>query len=747
MKNNSMKRIQLMMASMLIASVAFAQTSLPTSWNFDDPQPAGWTEELSNNPGNTRYTNGSVGAACKLDGDDEYVVVHFSDVCGGVTYDLIGQSSASNDIFTVEESADGVNWTDLRVFLQADLDAASAFTEFTDAPLATSRYVRWYFTEKQSGRNVGLDEITLIAQVPTTAQEIAINSAGESVVNNSTFVIGNTAQTTFTIENANLAGGSDLNITDAQITGTNAAEFTLSSLSTPVAINAESTLDFEVNFSTVAMGSRFATLTITNDDANGDETSFVIELYGIGGNFATEPTAEPTNLQFANVTTYGYDVSFDDASVVPENYIVIRGIENQFLAPPADGETYVKGDYIDAFTQVVHVGPSGSFRPSYNVANTNYYFTAFSYNGPAGFENYYTGAPLDGSVTTPETMMGNYYAGMDANQTSFLTDIQTRIGQGYNQIFYSNYGPVMIEKFASRDTTGGQKVVTGVYSGFQHVYPGAFFYDVLSREHSWPHSWMPTFLQGSDGDEYSDIHNLFPAHQNSANAVRSNLPLGEVVAPSSTFLASQRGADAAGNSVYEPRDQHKGDAARAIFYMAVKWNGTGNETWDLPNPIDFVTQYGQDQDVLKQWHWQDPPDSWEIARNDFIQSEQGNRNPFVDSVNWVCYIDFETLTYIGEQSTPCTVTPNGIEEQLEGNFSVSPNPSNGIVTLTLNLVETQELSIEVMDVAGRQVSTQTGSFNSGVSRQNFDLSNLDAGIYHMVLTGEKGRNSLKVVLQ
>jgi hypothetical protein len=741
-----MKRLTILMTSVLLSAVVFGQTSLPTSWSFDDPQPAGWTEELSNNPGNTRYTNGSVGAACKLDGDDEYVLVHFSDVCGGVTYDLIGQSSASNDIFTVEESADGVNWTDLRVFQQADLDAASEFTEFTDSPLATSRYVRWYFTEKQSGRNVGLDEVTLIAQVPTTSQEIAISSSGQSVVNNSTFVIGNTAQTTFTIENANLTGGNQLNISFAQITGANAAEFTLSSLSPPFAISAESTLDFEVNFSNVAMGSRFATLTITNDDANGDETTFIIELYGIGGDYATEPTAAPTNLQFSDVTTYGYDVSFDDASVTPENYIVIRGIENQSLAQPADGETYVKGDYIDASTQVVHVGPADSFRPSYNVASTNYYFSAFSYNGPAGFENYYVGAPLDGSVTTPETMMGTYYADIDANQTSFLTDIQTRIGQNYNQIFYSNYASIVINKFASRDTTGGQKVITGVYSGFQYLYTGAFFYDVLSREHSWPHSWMPTFLQGSDGDEYSDIHNLFPTHQNSANAVRGNKPLGVVTSAASSFLDAQFGDNADGQRVYEPRDQHKGDAARAIFYMAVKWNGTDG-TWELPNPVDFVTQYGQDQDVLKQWHWQDPPDSWEIARNDFIESEQGNRNPFVDSVNWVCYIDFETLTYIGAQSTPCTVTPNGIEEQLEGSFSVSPNPTNGIVTLNLNLVQSQELSIEVLDIAGRQVSTQARSFNSGISRQNFDLSNLDAGIYHMVLTGEKGRNSLKVVLQ
>lgn len=740
-----MKRITTLLASALLVGTTVAQTSLPAAWNFDDPQPAGWTEELSNNPGNTRYTNGSMGAACKLDGDDEYVMVHFSDVCGGVTYDFIGQSSASNDVFTVQESSNGTDWTTLRLFEEADLDAASTWTEFTDVPLATSRYIRWYFTEKQSGRNVGLDEISLIAQVPTTAQEIAVTSSGEPVVNNSTFVIGNAAQTTFTIENANLTGGNQLNITDAQITGPNAAEFTLTSLSTPTAINAESTLDFEVNFSTIETGSRFATLTITNDDANGDETSFVIELYGIGGDYATEPTAGPTNIQFSNVMTYGYDVSFDDAATVPENYIVIRGIANQFLNQPADGETYVKGDYIDAFTQVVHVGPAGSFRPTYNVANTFYYYVAYSFNGPAGYENYYTAAPTDGTVTTPETMMGNYYAGIDPSQTSFLTDLQTRIGQGYNQIFYSNYAPVMINKFASRDTTGGQKVVTGVYSGYQHMYQGAFFYDVLSREHTMPHSWMPIFPD-QDQDPYSDLHNLFPAHQDNANAVRSNRPLGEVVSQQSSFLDAQYGDNNLGQRVYEPRDQHKGDAARAIFYMAVKWNGTSG-TWELPDPIDFIVQYGQDQDVLKQWHWQDPPDNWEIARNDFIESEQGNRNPFIDSTHWVCYIDFETMTYIGEQDVPCTVTPNGIEEQLEGSFSVSPNPSNGIVTLNLKLVETQELTIEVMDVAGRQISTQTGNFNSGISRQNFDLSRLDAGVYHMVLKGEKGSSALKVVLQ
>lgn len=738
-----MKNLFTMILGGLVSATAFGQATLPTAWNFDDPQPTGWTESLSNNPGNTRYTNGAVGAACKLDGDDEYVEVNYSDVCGGVTYQLIGQGNASNDVFTVEESADGSVWTELRLFEQADLSAASTWTEFTDVPLPSSRYIRWYFTEKQTGRNVGLDEVVLAPQVPTNAQEIGVSSGLTQIVNNGTFVVGNQATVTISIENDNLLGGSDLNISGILLGGPNETDFSFGS--TPNVVGPAAVEQFDLNFTAGAPGSRFATLTIESDDANGDETTFVINLYGIGGDYATEPTAAPTNLTFSDVTTYGYDVSFDDASSVPENYIVIRGIETQFLNQPADGETYVKGDYIDSFTQVVHVGPAGTFRPSYNVANTTYFYTAYSFNGPSGYENYYTGAPLDGSVTSPETMMGNYYDGIDANQTTFLTDLKTRISQNYNQIYYSNYGPIMMDKFASRDTTGSQKVISCVYSRYQHIYLGAFFYDVLSREHTWPFSWMPTWPD-EETLEYSDMHNLFPTHQDNANAVRSNRPLGEVAVQASSFLEAEYGDDVNGNRVYEPRDGHKGDAARAIFYMATKWNGNGG-TWGLPNPIDFLVQYGQDQDVLKQWHWQDPPDAWEIARNDFIHSEQGNRNPFIDSVNWVCYIDFDNMTYLSNPSFPCNTTPDGIEEQLDGSFSVSPNPTNGITILNLNLSSPQELIIDVMDITGRQISTRTGSFNSGSAKETFDLSGLDAGVYHMVLRGEKGSSTLKIVLQ
>lgn len=736
----------------LISATAFGQSTLPTAWNFDDPQPTGWTEHLDEFVNGTRYTNGLVDAACKLDADDEFVQVHFSDVCGGVTYYIKAQGSASGDVFSIQESVDGNTWTDLRVLNDAEITAASsAFVEYTDEPAAASRYLRWFFTEKQSGRNIALDEVSLIAQVPTDAAEIGVNVAGESVVSGSTYVVGNSASTTFTIENVNLPTGNDLNITDMQISGPNAAEFMVSNISIPAAVGAASSLDFDILFSTIEQGTRNATLVISNDDANGDETEFTIDLIGIGGNLATEPTAQATDLSFSDVTTYGYDVSFQAGSPAAEKYLVLRGVADvAFLALPQDGETYVKGDYLDPVTQVVHVGDPTTFRPKHVLASADYQFVVYAFNGPAGYENYLIGQPLMGSVSTPETMVGNYYDGIDASAATFLGDLQNRVDQPYHQIFYSEYGPVMIEKFASRDTTNGQSVVTGAYAGFQYVYQGAFFYDpvgLLSREHSWPHSWMPTWpLQ--DGPEYSDIHNLFPVHQDNANVVRSNRPLGEVVNPVSSFLNAQYGHDVHGNLVYEPRDQHKGDVARTIFYMAMKWNGA-NGTWELPDPISSSVQYGQDQDVLKQWHWQDPPDAWEIARNDFIESEQGNRNPFVDNVDWVCYIDFADLSYIGEQTGtgPCAVTSNGTDEQLVGDFSISPNPTEGNAVLSWHLTESQQLSINVLDISGRTVSTRTGDFNAGTSREMIDLTKLEAGIYHVVLLGESERRALKVVLQ
>jgi deoxyribonuclease I len=67
--------------------------------------------------------------------------------------------------------------------------------------------------------------------------------------------------------------------------------------------------------------------------------------------------------------------------------------------------------------------------------------------------------------------------------------------------------------------------------------------------------------------------------------------------------------------VFEPPAEHRGNAARAIFYMSVRYDK------ELPEKLEAT---------LRQWHRDDPVDAAEIERCDEIERLQGNRNLFID---------------------------------------------------------------------------------------------------------------------
>jgi hypothetical protein len=116
------------------------------------------------------------------------------------------------------------------------------------------------------------------------------------------------------------------------------------------------------------------------------------------------------------------------------------------------------------------------------------------------------------------------------------------------------------------------------------------------------------------------------------------------------------GLDSKGATVWEPRNEHKGDVARALFYMCVAYNGINGKSWVLPAQ--------QDQAVLKKWHLQDPPDNWEMTRNEYIASLQNNRNPFIDSPSWAARIDFSTLTLVGSITPTIAVSSPTLAEKV-----------------------------------------------------------------------------------
>ena len=102
-----------------------------------------------------------------------------------------------------------------------------------------------------------------------------------------------------------------------------------------------------------------------------------------------------------------------------------------------------------------------------------------------------------------------------------------------------------------------------------------------------------------------------------------------------------------GEWYFEPRDEVKGDVARMILYMAVRYEGEEDNlhgdyvdlevTNDLYSYEDMGTAiknsklpYYENLSVLLRWHIEDPVDEWELERNEAIYQIQGNRNPFID---------------------------------------------------------------------------------------------------------------------
>jgi len=266
----------------------------------------------------------------------------------------------------------------------------------------------------------------------------------------------------------------------------------------------------------------------------------------------------------------------------------------------------------------------------------------------------------------------SYYSTVDPSNAGFMTQLQTRIRSPFTSISYDNFSN-NIDDFASFPADGGKRKVQCVYMGDSYWYtytPPFDYFSSMNREHTWCQSWFPM-----TGPQYSDQHHLFPTNP-SANSSRGNNPLDKVVSVSRYWGDSKIGTDSRGRVVFEPRDSHKGDAARALLYMSVKHNGVYGD-WTFSALSTLLGTSFQDVGILLQWHQQDPPDKWEVERNNYIQSVQKNRNPFVDHPEWVSKINFWNLSALSP------VYSSEPQAQLSGLTTASVNGSYIDLTWTL----------------------------------------------------------------
>ena len=175
--------------------------------------------------------------------------------------------------------------------------------------------------------------------------------------------------------------------------------------------------------------------------------------------------------------------------------------------------------------------------------------------------------------------------------------------------------------------------------------------DCYNREHSIPKSWYG----GSTSGPGCDIFHLVPT-DGKVNGIRSNYPFGEVssadynkhgnkkgsaksitITGGNTIAGNTGATISASGTVFEPRDEYKGDFARGYMGALLKWagdkaftEGEGSKTFttNFSTGSFGLTKYGVA--LLMKWHRQDPVSKKEIDRNNGIQKTQGNRNPFID---------------------------------------------------------------------------------------------------------------------
>jgi len=685
-----------------------AQTSLPTSWDCSPSTlPVGWTTNITGYYTSASYMHSAPNAA-KFDATGIYLTVNFVDEPDTLIYYLRG-AFFSGGTFVIQQSVNGTNWATIRTFTDANIPNSSlaSATPFKDALSADSRYVRFFYTLKSSG-NVAVDDISVTLRPPGPEAKIKIKYNNKFVASGGTIVSGTSNPVQLRV--INQGTDSVLNIVSASFTGIDASMFSQSAA--PMNINPGDSAIFNVNYTPAgADGTKTAIVSMATNDA--DQNPYVVNIWAVKGCCASEPTQAASNLNFSYVKSFKFRVNFSDNTLPPDHYLVLKK-SSPITEEPFDGQSYRKGEYIgDA--QVAYIGAAGYFYPSNVVANTHYYIKIFSFNGFPGYENYLTTTTASADTTTLENMIGTYYDAIDEFSPTLWTDLHTLINNHF-PVYYSDYISNLINNYESRDTLVGgksQKTVTCVYSGENYVYTEPFSFTVFSREHVFCESWMPTYNNANYTalPEYADYHNLQPVNQNKINVYRLNFPLGKVVTVQYQYLEGKKGLDSLNHVVFEPRDKIKGDCARAMFYQILCYDGVNGDDWYLPVVVDSATMYGQDESLLKKWNTQDPPDNYEIARNDYIFSLQSNRNPFIDHPEWANWFGF------GVNSTINTNNSADV-------FSIYPNPCNG--EFSIQMGNSKDAILNVFDLKGIELYSASLKNNSANS---IDLSKLNPGMY------------------
>lgn len=273
------------------------------------------------------------------------------------------------------------------------------------------------------------------------------------------------------------------------------------------------------------------------------------------------------------------------------------------------------------------------------------------------------------------------------------------------------------------------------------IIDGTWNESLWNREHVWckNHSnGLYTSVQENNKGAGSDIHHVRPALM-TINSTRSNVPYGIVNKSSATQIGDT--GNYFGNNIFEPSDEIKGDIARILMYVYVRYSSSLNSTYDTIidkrgdlRITDIVTTpSGLEEDawnLLLSWNDLDPVNYLEMNRNEEGQKLQNNRNVFIDHQEFarMCFdssysgegalIDFNNsydetkLNYIGINKKSITLAKNTSQEiktmcfpTLNHNLTFTSS-NESVATISDNIIYANKVGKTEITITGENVKNK-----------------------------------------
>ncbi|MBK7631420.1 MAG: endonuclease [Ignavibacteriales bacterium] len=239
----------------------------------------------------------------------------------------------------------------------------------------------------------------------------------------------------------------------------------------------------------------------------------------------------------------------------------------------------------------------------------------------------------DSSVGSVVRLSGSGKFGDIYDATTFnlydaqLKTVLTQLVSGHTSLGYDLARDKMFMEFDNQKVNGQG----ATQNTLECVYTGRLAVGYTSRtdaqgtnynfntEHTWPQSNF-----GSNEPMKSDLYHLYPTDI-TANSKRDNNPFGKVVSSITWQVGgSKLGRNSLNEIVFEPRDVHKGDVSRSMFYFITRY------------PVNYGNFLNATQEsVFREWNKLDPVGVVESNRNNAIALLQSKRNPFIDHPEFV----------------------------------------------------------------------------------------------------------------